>query len=91
LRSSPRHDSLSTFAHEWGHAVHTLLASKNQPFEKAHYSTFIAESASIANEMLLNDHMVLRPRPAMAGFQKWEERFTTSDLRSRSSWRSSSA
>lgn len=50
--------SLSTFAHEWGHAVHTLLASKAQPFEKAHYSTFIAESASIANEMLLNDHMV---------------------------------
>jgi oligoendopeptidase F len=50
--------SLSTFAHEWGHAVHTLLASKAQPFEKANYSTFIAESASIANEMLLNDHMV---------------------------------
>jgi oligoendopeptidase F len=50
--------SLSTFAHEWGHAVHTLLTTKNQPFEKSHYSTFIAESASIANEMLLNDYMV---------------------------------
>jgi oligoendopeptidase F len=50
--------SLSTLAHEWGHAVHTLLTAKAQPFEKAGYSTFIAESASIGNEMLLNDYMV---------------------------------
>jgi oligoendopeptidase F len=52
------YDSLSTFAHEWGHAVHTLLTTKNQPYEKSDYSTFTAESASIANEMLLNDYMV---------------------------------
>ncbi len=52
------YDSLSTFAHEWGHAVHTLLTNATQPFEKADYSTFIAETASIANEMLLNDYMV---------------------------------
>jgi oligoendopeptidase F len=52
------YDSLSTFAHEWGHAVHTLLTIKNQPYEKSHYSTFVAEAASIANEMLLNDHLV---------------------------------
>jgi oligoendopeptidase F len=51
-------ESLSTFAHEWGHAVHSLLSSAAQPFEKADYSTFIAESASIANEMLLSDYMV---------------------------------
>src|SRR5215472_11671248 len=50
--------SLSTLAHEWGHAVHTLLAVRAQTFEKASYSTFIAESASIGNEMLLNDYMV---------------------------------
>lgn len=50
--------SLSTLAHEWGHAVHTMLAVKAQPFEKSNYSTFIAESASIGNEMLLNDYMV---------------------------------
>jgi oligoendopeptidase F len=49
---------LSTFAHEWGHAVHTLLTTENQPYEKSNYSTFIAESASIANEMLLDDYMV---------------------------------
>jgi len=38
--------------------VHTLLANRAQPYEKAAYSTFIAESASIGNEMLLNDYMV---------------------------------
>jgi oligoendopeptidase F len=51
-------ESLSTLAHEWGHAVHSLLANAAQPFEKAGYSTFIAESASIGNEMLLSDHLV---------------------------------
>jgi oligoendopeptidase F len=58
LNHNDDYGGLSTFAHEWGHAVHTLLTVKNQPFEKANYSTFIAESASIANEMLLNDYMV---------------------------------
>ncbi|HEY1725876.1 MAG TPA: M3 family oligoendopeptidase [Steroidobacteraceae bacterium] len=52
------YESLSAFAHEWGHAVHTLLADRAQPFDKSGYSTFIAESASIGNEMLLNDYMV---------------------------------
>jgi oligoendopeptidase F len=55
-------ESLSTLAHEWGHAVHTLLASAAQPFDKAGYSTFIAESASIANEMLLADHLIEHAR-----------------------------
>ncbi|HVZ70509.1 MAG TPA: oligoendopeptidase F [Rhizomicrobium sp.] len=52
------YESLSTFVHEWGHGVHTLLTTANQPFEKSNYSTFIAETASIGNEMLLNDYMV---------------------------------
>jgi oligoendopeptidase F len=52
------YESLTTFVHEWGHAVHTLLTTENQPFEKSDYSTFIAETASIGNEMLLNDYMV---------------------------------
>jgi oligoendopeptidase F len=50
--------SLSTFAHEWGHAVHSLLANAAQPFDKADYATFTAETASIGNEMLLSDYMV---------------------------------
>lgn len=62
LNHDDDYESLSTYAHEWGHAVHTMLATANQPFEKAHYSTFIAESASIANEMLLGDYMVSKAR-----------------------------
>ncbi len=52
------YESLSTFVHEWGHAVHSLLADQAQPFETSNYSTFIAETASIGNEMMLNDYMV---------------------------------
>ena len=58
LNHNGDYESLSTLAHEWGHAVHTLLADANQPFDKAGYATFIAESASIGNEMLLSDYMV---------------------------------
>ncbi len=56
------YESLSTFVHEWGHAVHTLLDDETQPYETSDYSTFIAETASIGNEMLLNDHMVAHAR-----------------------------
>ncbi|MGB2172716.1 MAG: oligoendopeptidase F [Porticoccaceae bacterium] len=48
-------ESASTFAHEYGHAVHSVLANGQQPWETAGYSTFIAETASIMNEMLLQD------------------------------------
>jgi oligoendopeptidase F len=58
LNHTGDYQSLSTIAHEWGHAVHTMLSNIAQPFDKSGYSTFIAESASIGNEMLLNDYMV---------------------------------
>jgi oligoendopeptidase F len=50
-------ESLTTFAHEWGHAMHSLLANTTQPFAKAEYPTCIAEIASIANEVLLYNHL----------------------------------
>lgn len=58
LNLNDDYESMSTLAHEWGHAVHTLLTAHAQPFDTATYSTFIAESASIGNEMLLNDYVV---------------------------------
>lgn len=58
LNHNDDYESMSTLAHEWGHAVHTVLAKKAQPFEKTDYSTFTAETASIMNEMLLQDYMV---------------------------------
>ncbi len=50
-------ESLSTYAHEWGHAMHSLLANESQPFAKAEYATFIAEIASISHEVLLMDYL----------------------------------
>lgn len=52
------YDALSTFAHEWGHAVHSVLSNETQPFSKADYSTFTAEVASIINEVLLQDFLI---------------------------------
>lgn len=50
--------TMSTFAHEWGHGIHTMLAQKNQPYETAGYSLFLAELASMTNEVLLSDYML---------------------------------
>ena len=58
LNHTDDYDSVSTFAHEWGHAMHSLLANKAQPFETAGYPTFTAEIASTCNEQLLADYML---------------------------------
>lgn len=58
LNHTDDYDSLSTFAHEWGHAMHSLLANKAQPFDTAGYPTFTAEIASTCNEQLLADYML---------------------------------
>ncbi len=52
------YESLTTLAHEWGHAMHSYLANKSQPFVTADYATFIAEIASTFNESLLLDRML---------------------------------
>lgn len=58
LNHNDDYNALSTYAHEWGHAVHSMLANRAQPFEKARYSTFTAEMASIINEILLEEHVI---------------------------------
>jgi oligoendopeptidase F len=58
LNHNDDYDSLSTFAHEWGHAMHTLYAKQAQPFETADYSTFIAEIPSTSLELILEQYMV---------------------------------
>lgn len=55
-------DSLSTFAHEWGHGMHTVLANAAQPFEMAGYPLFLAEIASFSNELLLQRHMLAQAK-----------------------------
>lgn len=52
------YNSLSTVAHELGHAVHSYLANKNQPHVNAGYPTFLAEIASTFNETMLLHYML---------------------------------
>jgi len=57
LNHNDDYASLSTLAHEWGHAMHTLYARQEQPFETAGYAIFIAEIPSTSLELILQDYM----------------------------------
>lgn len=46
-------DAVFTFAHEAGHAMHTVLSYETQPFNTASYTIFVAEVASTTNERFL--------------------------------------
>ena len=50
------YESVSTIAHEWGHAMHTYFSNRNQPFATSGYAIFVAEIASTTNEALLLDY-----------------------------------
>jgi len=52
------YNSVSTFAHELGHTMHSYLSNQNQPYQNSQYPIFVAEIASTLNENLLNDYMV---------------------------------
>ena len=58
LNFNDDYESVTTVAHEWGHALHTVLADKAQPFTTANYPIFIAEIASTFNEAMLLQHML---------------------------------
>ncbi len=58
LNFQPRYNSVSTLAHEMGHAMHSFFSSQAQPFPKADYTIFCAEVASTTNEILLLEHML---------------------------------
>jgi oligoendopeptidase F len=51
-------DDMSTLAHEFGHALHSDLAMKAQPYPSFRYPPFLAEVASTCNESLLSDYLV---------------------------------
>jgi len=58
LNYNDDYESVSTLAHEWGHAMHSYFSAQNQPFATYFYATFTAEIASTFNEALLLDHML---------------------------------
>ena len=53
-------DSVFTFAHEGGHAMHTVLSYEKQPFVTSSYTIFVAEVASTTNERFLLEHLLTR-------------------------------
>ena len=50
-------DSVSTMAHELGHAMHSYYSKKYQSYTYHDYPIFLAEIASTVNEVLLNDYL----------------------------------
>ena len=53
-------DSVFTFAHEAGHAMHTVLSYEAQPFATSDYTIFVAEVASTTNERFLLEELLRR-------------------------------
>ena len=62
MNLSDKYDGLSTYAHEWGHAMHSLLANAAQPYELSNYPTFTAEVASTVHDMLIANTLAERAK-----------------------------
>jgi len=60
LNHNDDYESFGTYAHEWGHALHTMYSQENQEFDNAFYSTFIAETAAIVNQILSEEYLIAR-------------------------------
>ena len=58
LNYQPRYNSISTLAHEMGHALHSYYSGKNNNYINADYTIFCAEVASTTNEILLLEYML---------------------------------
>jgi oligoendopeptidase F len=58
MNYNDNYESVSTLAHEWGHAMHSYLSNAAQPFVTADYAIFVAEIASTFNEALLLEHVL---------------------------------
>ena len=51
-------NNVFTLAHEMGHAIHSYLSNKKQPYISANYKIFVAEVASTLNEILLTNYLL---------------------------------
>ncbi|MGM9528547.1 MAG: oligoendopeptidase F [Phascolarctobacterium sp.] len=56
LNYQERYSSISTIAHEMGHALHSYYSSQNQSYVNSEYTIFCAEVASTTNENLLLEY-----------------------------------
>ncbi len=51
-------NDMSTLAHEYGHAMHSYLSMEHQGYMDYRYVPFLAEIASTANEVLVEEHLL---------------------------------
>ncbi len=57
LNHQDDYNSVSIYAHEWGHGIHQLLSNENQPWHLSDFSIFTTETAAISNELLVQNYM----------------------------------
>lgn len=50
--------SVETLAHEWGHSMHSYFSTKAHGLRDSSYRIFVAEIASIFNELMLRDYIL---------------------------------
>ena len=77
-------NSMFTLAHEMGHAIHSYLSDKHQPYRYAQYTIFLAEVASTLNEALLMDYLLKRttdPKEKMYLLTYYADQFRTTVFR----------
>ncbi len=51
-------DDVSTLIHELGHSIHSYFSSENNKYQDSSYKIFVAEVASLVNELILYDYML---------------------------------
>jgi len=56
--------SMSTLAHELGHAMHNHFTQKTQPYVYRGYGTFLAETASNFNQAMVRAWLLKNPPPS---------------------------
>lgn len=68
LNYQKRYNSISTLAHEMGHAIHSYFSSHSQEYVNSDYTIFCAEVASTTNEILLLEHTLQQASPEQKVF-----------------------
>ncbi len=58
MNYNDNYESVTTLAHEWGHAMHSYFTNASQPFVNSDYATFVAEIASTFNEAMLLENVL---------------------------------
>ncbi|MCK5945757.1 MAG: oligoendopeptidase F, partial [Mycoplasmataceae bacterium] len=66
-------DSVSTLAHEMGHSMHSFFSDKYNNATNSAYPIFLAEIASIFNELMYYDHLMNTTDDKMLKFKVKQE------------------